>query len=156
MSRDHFIRRLHLDSGEVGLRLTGVALAVGSCAFAAHMISDTDRQPEFSGLEHLAIFSKPSNQTLRRNQTMIATTEERGTGIDYTPIGSTQGNAGDALKDYEVLFASGEAALIRTPQGAVLRVAPNDAVSGIGRIIAIERRGDRWAAVTTKGRIWQK
>ena len=39
-----------IDLTEVGLKFTGVALAGGSMAFAAHMMSDPDHQPRITGV----------------------------------------------------------------------------------------------------------
>jgi hypothetical protein len=51
---------LKQSAGELMLRGVGLSLAGLSTAFAIHMISNEDHVPEFPGIEHLSIFSKPS------------------------------------------------------------------------------------------------
>lgn len=145
-----FLRRLSLDSSDAGLRLTGLLLATGSCAFAAHMLSEPDRQPEFAGLEHLAIFAMPSTRRLP-----VETAAGRG-AIDYTPIGTPGGKETKILlAGYALLDATAISALIRTPEGAVVRSAPGETLAGGGRILSIHSRGGRWRVVTTRGVIAQ-
>lgn len=144
-----FVRRLSSDPSDAGLRLAGLMLATGSCAFAAHMLSDSDRQPEFAGLEHLAIFAKPTTPTTRRPPVEIAA--GRG-AIDYTPIGTAGGkDTKNLLVGYVLLDATAISALIRTPDGAVIRGAPGETLAGVGRILSIQPRGGRWRVVTTMG-----
>jgi hypothetical protein len=69
-----------VDLTEIGLKLTGVALAGGSVAFAAHMMSDPSHPPRITGVEHLAIYAKPSKHNAQPSGAPPRP------GIDYTPV----------------------------------------------------------------------
>jgi hypothetical protein len=138
------------DVGETVVRSLGIGMAVASTAFAAYMISDVDRKPEFAGLEHLAIYSRPTILAARRAQTQVADSRSK---VDYTPVGSI----GDAkneptLSGYALLEMRGGSALIQTPN-AIIRISPGDVVAGLGRITSFERRGEKWVVVTPSGLI---
>jgi hypothetical protein len=137
-----------LDVGETVVRSLGVGMAVASTAFAAYMIADVDRKPEFAGLEHLSIYSRPSVLAARRAQTEVADARSK---VDFTPVGSI----GDAkseptLPGYAMLEMRGGSALIQTPN-AIIRISPGDVVAGLGRITSFERRGEKWVVVTPSG-----
>ncbi|WP_159725952.1 hypothetical protein [Methylosinus sp. Ce-a6] len=134
--------------GEAAVRTVGVGLAVVSTAFAAYMISDAERQPQFAGLEHLAIYSRPTAIAAKRMQTQIA--DQRGK-VDFTPVGSigeSQSEAG--VPGFSLLSVRAGVALLQTPK-AIVKVSPGDLVEGLGRVTALERRGEKWALVTTGG-----
>lgn len=133
------------DVAESILRLLGVGLACGSLVFAAHMTSGPGRSPQIVGMEHLAIYSRPS---IFRAQRM------RGPGVDFTPIGSTSRSAPDVfLVEYEILEANGATALLRLPGGQIARVAPGARLAGLGEIVSIYRRDGQTTIVTEKGLI---
>ncbi len=137
--------------GETFVRFTGVALAVGSTAFAARMITDKDYHPEFAGIEHLSIFSKP---TRSHTAQLDPDFSRRGAGVDYTPIGVVNSaSQGRSKTGFALLEASAGAALLRAPSGDKLRVSRGATVEGLGRVTAIERRGERWVVVTSSGAI---
>lgn len=139
------------EPGEMIVRSFGVVLAVASTTFAAYMISDTERQPQFAGLEHLSIFSKPAVSAARRTQTQIAADQHNK--VDYTPVGSISEQRQDkAVPGFVLLGVRSGTALIQT-QNMIARVSPGDVVEGLGRITAIERRGDKWVVVTPSGLI---
>lgn len=73
---------------ESAMRIVGLVLAIGAAAFASHMISDTDRVPQFAGLEHLSIYSKPTRSSARRVETERQTASLRNPAIDYAPVGA--------------------------------------------------------------------
>lgn len=131
------------------MRSVGLLLAVASAAFAAHMIGTADRRPEFAGIEHLAIFSRPSIIASRRVNGDRMSSASRDRGIDYSPVGALSAG-GDTFgaSAFRVLEASPESALIRGPRGEILRVMKGDILAGVGRIDAIVRRRGRWAVVT--------
>lgn len=134
--------------GEMAVRTAGVGLAVVSTAFAAYMISNAERQPQFAGLEHLAIYSRPTVIAARRIQTQVA--DQRGK-IDFTPVGSigeAQSEAG--VPGFSLLSVRSGVALLQTPN-AIIKVSAGDLVEGLGRVTALERRGENWALVATGG-----
>lgn len=136
-----------LDVGETVVRTVGIGLAVASTAFAGYMISDVERQPQFAGLEHLAIYSRPAAIAARRTQTADARSK-----VDFTPVGSiAESQPHEAvIPGFRLIEMRGGAALLETPN-AIVRVSPGDIVVGLGRITAFERRGDKWVAVTPSG-----
>lgn len=135
-----------LDLSEAGLKLTGVALAGGSLAFAAHMMSDPGREPRINGIEHLAIFSKPANHAISRMR------EQPARGIDDTPVGSVpKKRSSTMLTGYEIIDAAPDWALLRLPEGRIARVVRGARVAGLGGVVAIERRGGKWTLLTEGG-----
>ena len=138
--------------GENFLRFTGVALAVGSTAFAARMITDTNYQPQFAGIEHLSIFAKPvRTHTARLDEPDFS---RRAAGVDYTPIGVVKGASHDHAKTgYVLLEGSSTDALLRTPRGETLHVTRGSALDTLGRVTAIERRAEHWVVVTSSGAV---
>jgi hypothetical protein len=162
-----FSRLIHamasgFDPTELGIRVASLALAGGSMTFAAVMIADQDRQPRVSGVEYLSIFSKPALLAQQRQQQqqeqMQVAASAKAPEIDYTPIGTVPDEKRNAtpITTFRLVDASGDSALIRGPRGGMLRVWKGDVVDGVGRVVAIEKRGDRWAVVTTNGVIMQK
>lgn len=142
---------------EATLRLFGLALAIGAAAFASHMISDTDRQPQFAGLEHLSIFSKPTRTAARRVEKDGQIAAVRGPGIDYTPVGSvSRSNIERSSSGFVLVEATPDFATLQTPRGGRVRVSRGDTLEGLGRVYAIERRGGQWVVVTSNGVIGDK
>jgi hypothetical protein len=138
-----------IDLAEVALKLTGVSLAVASIAFASHMLSDPGHAPRIVGVEHLAIYARPA----RHNAPQIAAAAPP-TGIDYTPVGGIRKMApGALLAGYEILDAGADWALLRLPEGRIMRAPRGARIVGLGRVLDIERRGGKWAVVTERGLI---
>jgi hypothetical protein len=134
-----------IDLAEVGLKLTGVALAGGSLAFAAHMMSDPNDQPRITGVEHFAIYAKPARHVAQQ-------LPPPRLGVDTMPVGSIKKSATSAvLTGYELLEASPEWALLRLPEGRITRVSRGGRIGGLGGVLSIEKRGENWALVTEKG-----
>lgn len=142
---------------EYVLRSVGLLLAVASTAFAAHMIGNADRKPEFAGIEHLAIFSRPSIMASRRVKGDRRLSASRDHGIDYAPVGAlSAGDEAFGASSFYVLEASPQSALIRGPRGEILRVMKGDILAGVGRIDAIVRRRGRWTVLTADGVIVER
>lgn len=140
-----------IDRTEAMLRVTGVALAGGSVAFAAHMLGKADRDPQFVGLEHLAIYARPTSSAPSRYPPLGSAE------IDYTPVGSTRRNLPETvLGDFELIKASATAATIRTPQGRIARVSPGVKLPGVGEVVSIRRRDNKWVVVTQGGLICER
>jgi hypothetical protein len=135
------------DFGETAVRSIGVGLAVASTAFAAYMISDTERQPQFAGLEHLSIYSRPATLASRRAQTQLA---EQSPKVDYTPTASIREAQPPRAAGFQLIEVRDGTALIQTPNARV-RVIRGDVIAGLGRVTALERRGEQWVVVTTGG-----
>ncbi len=135
-----------MDRWEAGLKLTGLALASGSIVFAAYMISDYKGEPRITGIEHLAIYSKPALHLALRQQ------DKPPAELDRMPVGSIgNGESGAALTGYEILKASRDEALLRLPQGRIIRVSSGSRIAGLGAVIAIERQAGKWSLVTEGG-----
>ncbi len=143
---------------ERALHVATIGLAVGATAFAAQMISDSNRVPTFAGSEHLMIFARPATLiAARRNPDNPALVAANKNGIDYNPVGGL-GNRQAAparkdLLDYTVIEADQGWALIKDTRGWQTRVTKGQLVTGLGRIEDIRREGDRWAVITPHGRL---
>lgn len=142
------IRLPRVDS-DAALGIAGVSLALGSVLFAIDMNANTNRKPDIAGLQHLAIYAKPSSTQDKRRTTPRE--------IDFAPVGSTRGNFSRiALAGYEVLEASRDHAIIRLPEGRVARVSAGDRLPQIGEIVSIRQRMGKWAVVTSAGVLEQR
>jgi hypothetical protein len=146
----------------------GVGMAFCSVVFAGYMIT-SNPQPYFPGLEYLAIFSQPSHgrpvQVAAHPAPILARLETPGdpNGVDPTPTGSIGASGGrgeppDAAglppPRYRIVSASRDAAWLESERG-FRQVRPGEALSGFGRIVAIERRKGGWALVADSGSILQ-
>ena len=158
-------------TSERGLGLAGLALAVASGSFAGYMISDRDRQPQFSGAEYLTVFAKltPSGQgsptaAQGRRRDLDATEPDdlatasiapnAGSGMNDRadmPTGSVPG-AMLSMRGYVLRSVARGAALIESPDG-LREVRPGAILPNAGLVTAIEQRGGRWVVVTSQGLI---
>ncbi|BDV32983.1 hypothetical protein [Methylocystis iwaonis] len=148
------IGRKQAPFAERALHVATVALAVGATAFAAEMISASDRIPTFAGAEHLMIFARPSTVAARRNQENPALVVANKNGIDYSPVGGVGKNPAPVRNgpiDYKLIEADQNWALIRDPRGSIMRVSKGEFVTGLGKIEDIVRKNDRWTVVTPRG-----
>ncbi|MDJ0449475.1 hypothetical protein [Methylocystis sp. JR02] len=148
------IGRRQTPLAERALHVATVALAVGATAFAAEMISASDRIPTFAGAEHLMIFARPSTIAARRNQENPALVVANKNGIDYSPVGGVGKNPAPVRNgpiDYKLIEADQNWALIRDPRGSIMRVSKGEFVTGLGKIEDIVRKNDRWTVVTPRG-----
>jgi hypothetical protein len=140
------MRGPRVDFWETSLKATGVALAGASAVFAAAMVySNRDGAP-VAGVQHLAIVTKPPTPVVAERGA------NRRISIDDTPVGSIgKRRSSTALSGYEIIDASRESALLRAPEGRVMRVARGSRIAGLGGVLAIERRAAGWALVTEGG-----
>ncbi len=130
------------------LGVAGVALALGSAAFATRMITDADYRPQFAGLDHLSIFSKPATHGVASmKESALAL---RKNGVDPSPVGAIK-RSEVAAQHFTILEASSNAALILAPHGGIERVARGSFIEGLGRVSVIEWRRNRWVVITTNG-----
>jgi hypothetical protein len=137
-----------IDLADAGLKFTGVALATGSIAFATHMLSDPGHPPRITGVEHLAIYARPARHGPQQSGPPSAP------NVDYTPVGSIRKKpAGALLAGYEILDATSEWALVRLPEGRILRVWRGGRIGGLGGVLDIQKISGRWALVTERGTI---
>jgi hypothetical protein len=136
--------------GEAIVRTLGLLLAFVSADFAVSMILDEDRKPQFAGLEHLAIYARPSTLSQHRVPTAGRIGASPQVEVDYAPVGAiaTKG----AEPRYILLEATSKYAVVQGPLG-IVRLARGDALTKLGRVLSIERRTDGWAVVTEGGLI---
>jgi hypothetical protein len=138
----------------------GGATAVICASFAIYMSSHP--RPAFNGLEHLMIFAQPNYQ----EPTSVADTMPAAhrKDIDYIATGTIHAASASAppprtnfdmplVSSYRLHYVRDGEALIVGKDDAVYRVVLGTMVPGVGRVIAIERRGDQWAVVTPRGLI---
>ncbi|MFI5013170.1 MAG: hypothetical protein ACHQAY_12575 [Hyphomicrobiales bacterium] len=163
-------------TSERGLGLAGLALAVASGSFAGYMISDTDRQPRFSGAEYLTVFAKltptgrgaatstpqgrPSDRATEADDLATASLPRNVLpGADdgaltpaATPIGQpvSAPDATAALKGYVLRSVFRGAALIESRDG-LREVKPGAILPNVGLVTSIEQRDGAWVVVTSKG-----
>lgn len=139
-----------VDLSEFALRGAGVGLAAASLVFAIHEASTVVDAPHIAGMEHLAIYARPTTRNA------ASAVREEKPGIDYTPVGSTRMRAAaGVLVDYEIVEASAGEALIRLPEGRVQRVTPGSRIAGLGRVLSIRQASRNWVVVTEAGALRQ-
>jgi hypothetical protein len=129
-----------------GLELAGIALAGMSAVFALSMTTSPPSAPGIRGIEHFSIYAQ-------RGRPTPAFRGPRTPSIDYQPIGSLKQGGDLRLVGFEILQASRESAMLRTPEGRVTRISPGKRVAGLGIVIAIEPRGRGWVIKTEAGAI---
>jgi hypothetical protein len=134
---------------ERGLGIAGLALALASGSFASYMISDTGRQPHFSGAEYLTVFAK------------LAPTQHKGVSPSDEPDDistATVSNAAFAAdatgtsRTYVLRSVTQGTALIESPEG-LREVRPGAILPNLGLVSSIELRQGRWVVVTSRGLI---
>jgi hypothetical protein len=141
------------DRGELIVQSLGLVLAVASTTFATYMISNSERDPNFAGLEHLAIFSRPALGTHYREmiERQIAAAERRS--VDYTPVGAIGSSTRNmSAPGFVLLGVNSGLAVVQAPN-AIVRVSKGDMLDGLGRVMSIERRGNKWVVITQSGLI---
>ncbi|QGM97995.1 hypothetical protein [Methylocystis parvus] len=138
-----------LDFSEVVLRGAGALLAAASSVFAFRELSDSNQSPRIAGMEHLAIYAKPATRASAPPR------REDGPGIDYAPVGSTRKRTSSraTLETYEIVDASPESAVIRLPEGRIIRIAPGSRIAGLGEVLSIRQDSRKWTVVTQSGAI---
>ena len=148
---------LNADLSDSRLGMAGVALAAASTAFALHMISNSDRTPEINGIEHLAIYSRPTRPVrAASNDIAISRANKRSDApeIDYTPVGAIQARSSQfSLSTLTVVKANAAHVSVRLPDGKVAEFDKGDIIAGAGRILEISSIDGRWAVTTEKGEI---
>lgn len=155
------------------LAASGVAIACSTLAFAAYMVSDSDRPPRIAGMEYLSIFARPSHPpvtTAQREPPVAAeaANQPAAPSIDPTPTGSILERAASGRpinliltpirevdsrappSPYRILDVSKGEALIANQTGS-RRVRAGDIVPDLGRVNAIEKRGDHWVLLIQNG-----
>lgn len=140
--------------GETIVRSLGLLLAIGSLTFASCMISNNERRPEFAGLEHLSIFSKPATSATGRMRAERQTAAEQP-ALDYAPVSSFSRSSDRPASGFVLLGATSGSAVIQGPN-SIAWVSQGAIVDGLGRVTAIERRGEKWVVVTTGGLVLSK
>lgn len=138
--------KTRFEIADAGVKATGVMLAGGSLAFATQMIIAPDHEPKIAGIEHLAIYARPLTRAAVRDA------RPPDPAIDYTPIGATPRKRDDAvLSGYQLLDASPGIAVIRLPEGRIMRVSPGSRLARLGRVTSIDHGGGAWRVVTESG-----
>ena len=163
-------------TSERGLGLAGLALAVASGSFAAYMISDTGRQPHFSGAEYLTVFAKltPSGRGSDVEATRPQPPDAGSSATDdfatasiarkeaATPSEAPRNPARTAtgaiapavttLKSYVLRSVTKGVALVESPEG-LRDVRPGTILPYAGLVTSIEQREGKWVVVTARGLI---
>ena len=161
-------------TSERGLGLAGLTLAAASGSFAAYMITDTSRQPYFSGAEYLTVFAKltPGARSgpgwpAPRPEGAAADTDELATaavpsnpvagahdGLDPSPAYRTNPGAlafgSSTLGDYVLRSVTRGVAVIESPDG-LREVRPGSVIPFAGLVTSIEQQEGRWIVVTSRG-----
>jgi hypothetical protein len=151
-----------IDRSLIGL---GVAIAVGSAAFAGNMIFQAiyGQKGAFDiASRHVASDLVVSSRGVVDDSTGSITKADRGTDVVPTPrVPRHRADQDDPLdpqphsvSNYVLRYADRDAALVQGP-GGILVVTPGSVIPDAGLIRSIEYRGGRWVVVTSNGTIEQ-
>jgi hypothetical protein len=164
-------RRTNVDRA---LAISGVLIAVSSLAFAGYMFNDAHRQPQIAGMQYLGIFARPTHSAAvaaaepsAEPATQEAPAKVAAQAIDPTPTGSIRNEdlaapinplwrpSGDIdprqpPSSYKLLDVANGEALIQSDVG-FRHVRVGDRLPDLGRVNAIEKRGDHWVLTTQTG-----
>jgi hypothetical protein len=143
---------------DMALKSVGVACAVGSVWFAAHMFTHQEGGPRVNAMEDFAIFAQPNRIHAVEAAVRAAAVESdarrtgRAIAIDMTPIGVVPTNPshkpGTPRRDVRIVEMNAEDALLETADG-YRRVKAGDEIPEIGKIISIRRMGEYWVVVAS-------
>ena len=143
---------------DLTLKSVGVACAVGSVWFAAHMFTHQEGGPRVNAMEDFAIFAQPNRIHAVEAAVRAAAVESdarrtgRAIAIDMTPIGVVPTNpshkTGAARRDVRIVELNAEDALLETTEG-YRRVKAGDEIPEIGKVISIRRMGEYWIVVAS-------
>jgi len=163
-------RRSNVDRA---LATSGVLIAVSSIAFAGYMFNDANRRPQIAGMEYLGIFARPTHSTPETVEVAAAPAAKEAPAkvaaqaIDPTPTGSIANKDASAPinplwrhsgdidprqppSSYKLLDVANGEALIQSDVG-FRHVKVGDRLPDLGRINAIEKRGENWVLTTQTG-----
>lgn len=117
--------------------------------------------PLIRDMQYLAIFAQPNSAALRLvppSPALVHAEARSSQGIDYAATAAIQRSVAPPFQRsrsettaYEILGATEEAAWLRVGL-SIVEVRKGQAVPGIGKILAIERRGDAWRLVIDEER----
>ncbi|HLH10394.1 MAG TPA: hypothetical protein VKV77_00785 [Methylovirgula sp.] len=130
----------------------GICAAVVSASFATYMVSTDHPHPMFGGIEHLMIFAEPNNYGRRPASEQA--------DIDYTATGAIPAKPSVQASDLPepiigtyVLREAQDGAAIVVAGDDVYRIRRGSLLPGVGEVLAIEKRRDKWVVVTPRGLI---
>jgi hypothetical protein len=145
-----------VEMSDLALKNLGVACAVASTWFAAHMLTHQG-PPRVNAIEDFAIFAQPNR--MQAVESALRATGLKGgairtngaVAIDMTPIGVTREDEKPdaARRDVRIVELNGEGALIETTDG-FRRVKAGDELPDIGKVISVRRMGDYWVLVASQ------
>jgi hypothetical protein len=143
---------------DLTLKSMGVACAVGSVWFAAHMFTHQEGGPRVNAMEDFAIFAQPNRIHAVEAAVRAAAVESdsrrtgRAIAIDMTPIGvvptNTSHKPGAPRREVKIVELNADDALLETSDG-YRRVRAGDEMPEIGKIISIRRMGEYWVVVAS-------
>jgi hypothetical protein len=147
---------------DLALKTAGVACAVGSVWFAAHMLTHPG-PPRVNAIEDFALFAQPNR--MRAVESALSGMIFKGgaiktngaVAVDMTPTGATpraEEKPETARRDVRIVELNDEGALIETADG-FRRVKPGDELPDVGKIISVRRMGDYWVLVASKRSVAQ-
>ncbi|MGD0564856.1 MAG: hypothetical protein ABSA66_17425 [Roseiarcus sp.] len=143
--------------GDFALVGAGVAMAVGSIAFAGYMLLQDNHEPRVNGLQYLAIFAKPrgpSPPTLAESPPVAAANRRvADDSLDMAPTGSiAHGAVGGSTGAEGYRIVAVEPGMAWLSNGSEIRVVkPGEVAPGLGRVASIVKRDGRWALVDESG-----
>ncbi len=143
---------------DLTLKSVGVACAVGSVWFAAHMFTHQEGGPRVNAMEDFAIFAQPNRIHAVEAAVRAAAVESdarrtgRAIAIDMTPIGVVPTNPthkqGAPRREVRIVEMNADDALLETADG-YRRVRAGDEIPEIGRVISVRRMGEYWVVVAS-------
>jgi hypothetical protein len=150
------VKQHHFFTTDLALKGVGLACALASVWFAAHMLTH-EGAPRVNAIEDFAIFAQPNRihavEAAVRAEAIESDARKSGRAIaiDMTPVGVTRPESrkpGAPRRDLRILELYGEGALIETAEG-YRRVKVGDETPDLGKIISIRSMGHYWVLVAS-------
>jgi hypothetical protein len=137
---------------DLSLRAFGAALAGGSIVFAGYMLAYGDGQVRILGMEHLAIFAQPRGPAITGPSPSELSPLANETAVDMAATGSVTAPAPrtQTARPLQIVAARSDRIWLRM-DGKIVAVSPGEVVPGLGRIVAILRRGGEWRVLDDRG-----
>ena len=144
---------------DFGIKLAGLACAIGSVGFAAHMLTQ-DGPPRLYALEEFGVFAQPKRaqaveaalqaDTARQEEKKPA--DGKSLAVDLTPIGAVPVHSKHTRRreraSVRIVRSNADEALLETPDG-FQSVRVGDLLPDMGQIIAIRQSGQYWVVVAS-------
>jgi hypothetical protein len=165
---------LTIGSTEYGMFFVGLTAAVASSTFAFYMISHSEPTPSLFGTDHVVAFAKvthsdgetgmaelvtaphfsPDSQNIDLTTGSIPLKSVEQDIAPTTPVRSPDSTRSNPIElrfdDYVLRQVFHDRVMVSNGNHAYW-IRPGSVLPGAGRVLSIERRGQKWTVITARG-----